>query len=168
MRNLNLVVWALVTGTCVNSANAHEVNVDSPLTPREEIAGVNTPPYPLSAFYEGEVGAIFEKSECYVPKQRLQSYSIGEWMGHASNEERARLVCAIILLAQGPEYVARTEAQPPHAEYLKSSTLKAFVLAEAYRAPYNLSAVEALSTALVVMNGVNPTDRRALLRAIAE
>jgi hypothetical protein len=147
---------------------AHEVNMDSALTPREEVAGLDVPPYSLNSYYEGEAGDLFGRSGCYVSQEKLRSYSIGEWMEHRSIEDREKLVCAIILLSGGPQRLLNSGARAPHPDFLRNATLGVFVLSETFRAPYNLSAVEAISGTLVILGGLSPSNRRALLRTVLE
>ncbi|MFG5384615.1 hypothetical protein [Yoonia sp. R2-816] len=160
---LSITTSIFITG----SALAHEVSVDTPFSPKEEIAGVDFPPYALDAFYDGEAGELFSRSECYISQDRLRNYAIGQWIENPT-EDPERLVCAIIMLAGGPQRLIDSGARAPHPDFLKSTTLSVLLLADIFRAPYNLSAVEAISGTLVVLGGLSPTDRRALLRAVLE
>ncbi|MEL6586369.1 MAG: hypothetical protein AAFY65_16055 [Pseudomonadota bacterium] len=166
MRTLFFLLCVLLAGT--GPTLAHEVTVDVPFTPREEVAGVDVPPYPLRAFYEGEVGPLFARSDCYVSQDRLRTYALGAWMELPTNARRERLVCAILMMSGGPQRILQTGARTPNPDVVRNTTLGVFVLAETFRAPYNLSAVEGISSTLVVLGLMSPTNRRALLRAVLE
>ncbi|EBA13877.1 hypothetical protein [Roseobacter sp. CCS2] len=146
---------------------AHEVNVDIPFTPQEEVAGVNARPFPLEMYYSGEAGELFSRSNCYVPQDRLRDYAIGQWLEDPI-EQRIRLVCAIVMLSRGPQNLVASGGREPGAEFLESTVISVSILADTFLAPDNLSAVQAISASLVVLGGLTPGDQRALVRSVLE
>lgn len=165
---LRKVTIALSLIVAVGNATAHEVSVDSKFTAKEEVAGVDFPPYPLETYYGGEVGKAFVNSGCYISQDKFRNFSVGEFLELRSIEQQEKLVCAVILLSNGPKRLLASGGAKPNPTELQNLTITTLLLADALRAPYNLSAVEAISATMLVSGVIGPTRRRALMRAIAE
>lgn len=148
-------------------AQPHEVSVDIPFSPKEEVAGIDTPPFALDDLFAGELGEqLFLQARC--SQDLLVETSIGEWF-ERDEEWQHRFVNCVALVLRGPLTLNSVLEAGNEFQEVSSSVTWAFrVLAELYRAPYNLSATEAVSGTLVVLGLAGPTKRRSLMRAIAQ
>ena len=156
---LCLVFWSV-------SLQAHEVTVDTPFTPQEEIAGVDTPPYKLEALFSGPVGVQLARAGC--SQSMLVKTAIGEWL-ELDNDGRSRFVNCVSLVLYGPSRLSGIIETGRDLPEVSDAVVAAIgVLAEIYRPPYNLSAVEVVSGTLVVLGMALPVNHRSLMRSIAE
>ncbi|NSX55328.1 hypothetical protein [Parasulfitobacter algicola] len=167
------MIRKLITILCMSAAlthavSAHEVDVDRQFTPNKEVAGVDTPPYSIDDIFRGEARDVLLDADCNMTARTFQNMSIGAWL-EQDIEERQRLVCVILMVSGGPERLKERAGQDPIDPFvLQSLTEQAAYLSEVLRAPYNLSAVEAVSAILVINGALYPGDRRAMMRLIAE
>lgn len=157
--SLCLAFWSV-------SAQAHEVTVDTPFTPEEEIAGIDTPPYELESLFSGPVGAQLARARC--SQSMLVETAIGEWLA-MDNDRRYRFVNCVALVLEGPSRLNRAiEAGHDLPEIPDAIVTAIGILADLYRPPYNLSAAEVVSGTLVVFGMALPVNHRSLMREIAK
>lgn len=161
----NLAVFLLLACWSA-SVQAHEVTVDTPFTPQEEIAGIDTPPYELEALFSGPVGEQLARARC--SQSMLVETAIGEWL-EMDNDKRSRFVNCVALVLNGPSRLSGiVEAGNDLPEVSDSVVAAIGILAELHRPPYNLSAAEVVSGTLVVLGMALPINHRSLMRGIAE
>ncbi|MDX8355637.1 hypothetical protein [Cognatiyoonia sp. IB215182] len=161
-----VLVASLLTLGWTIAAQTHEVSVDIPFTPQLEVAGIDTPPFELEDLFTGPVGEQLYRARC-SPDLLIET-SVGEWL---EKDERwqQRFISCVALVMRGPLVLNNTlEAGSEFQETPSSVTSTFRILAELYRAPYNLSAAEAVSGTFVVLGMATPQNRRSLMRAIAE
>jgi hypothetical protein len=161
-----VLIAAFLTLGWTLPAQTHEVSVDTPFTPQEEVAGIDTPPFALDDLFAGPVGEQLFRARC--SPDLLVETSVGEWF-EMDEERQQRFVNCVAQVMRGPLVLNNIlEAGNEFQETPSSVTFSFRMLAELYRAPYNLSATEAVSGTLVVLGMATPTNRRSLMRAIAQ